>query len=279
MKALVALAWVMDAAQTLCIVISSYQYTIYNFSRPEIADYIFGTVAADVVFTAVTTIIVNGYFVHRVHMLSQRNWWLTAPTALCLVNRLVLALISGIEMLRLRSFDLYRDRFGSLLTAGLSLSAFTDVVITGGLCYYLRTLNRGVWLCQTKKTLSRIVSFADNNGAVTCVVALACLICWVVMPDNLVYLGLHFTIGKCYSNSLLATLNMRDYVKRTANTVLQVSNMIGPLPLDASASFPMMGRTRMQWSDLETCDEGQSRTGAAGQLEIKIDSMRTVHFE
>ncbi|KAH8987369.1 hypothetical protein EDB86DRAFT_2950962 [Lactarius hatsudake] len=71
--------------------------------------------------------------------------------------------------------------------------------------------------------LSTVVSFADNNGVLTwfldislprrslltrivnSLVALATLICWIVMPSNLIYLGLHFTIGKCYSNSLLAT--------------------------------------------------------------------------
>ena len=143
-----------------------------------------------------------------------------------------------------------------LLTTGLALSAFTDIVITAGLCYYLRTLNRGP--PQSKKMMSIIVSFAENNGVLTwslglflhkeslltriviSIVAIASLVCvrmsfvslhhfcssvrrqWLVMPANLVYLGLHFLIGKCecrvprvgialsrtligYSNSLLAT--------------------------------------------------------------------------
>jgi hypothetical protein len=59
-----------------------------------------------------------------------------------------------------------RLSFGQpLLTTGLALSAFTDIVITAGICHYLRTLNRG--LEQTKKMLSTIVSFAENNGALT----------------------------------------------------------------------------------------------------------------
>jgi len=39
------------------------------------------------------------------------------------------------------------------------------MIITGELCYYLRTLNPDLY--RTKKMLSTIVNFADNNGALT----------------------------------------------------------------------------------------------------------------
>ncbi|KAH9010904.1 hypothetical protein EDB84DRAFT_1070370 [Lactarius hengduanensis] len=276
LKALVALVWAIDTAQTCCIVVLSYQYMVFNFSRPEIANHIFWTVVAAILFTAVSTFTVNGYSAHRVHKLSQGNWWLTALIALCLTTRLAFAITTGFEMLRLRSFSLYREQLGPLLTMGLALSAFTDLIITAGLCHYLRTLNQG--LNRTKKMLSAVVSFADNNGVLTCLVALATLICWITMPTNLIYLGLHFTIGKCYSNSLLATLNMRDYVKRTVVTTPEVVNIIcpsGPSSWRSSTSFPVIDRSRAQWSDLETRDE--VRSVATGQLEIKID--RTVHYD
>jgi len=275
LKALVALVWVLDTAQSVCIVMLTYQYVIFNFSRPEVADHIYWTVVAAVVSTAVSTFTANGYFAHRVHRLSEGNWWITAPTAICLVIRLALAIITGVEMLRLQSFRAYREHYGPLLTTGLALSAFTDIVITSGLCYYLRTLNRG--LHQSKKMLSTIVNFAENNGILTCIVALASLVCWLVMPANLVYLGLHFLIGKCYSNSLLATLNMRDYVWRTAGPPLEVINLTHPPSLDSTASFPMAERMRaLSSGDLEIYDDVRPRVGATGQLEIKVD--RTIQY-
>jgi len=153
------------------------------------------------------------------------------------------------------------------------MSVLTDVVITVGLGYYLRALNRG--LSQTKKMLSTIVSFADHNGVLTCVVTLASLICWVIMPSNLVYLGLHFTIGKCYSNSLLATLNMRDYVKRSAGTSVEIVNVTVPSSSYSSSPIPMMNRPRA-WSELE--DEVRQGTGSPGQQQVEIKVDRTVHF-
>ncbi|KAH9170525.1 hypothetical protein EDB89DRAFT_1907641 [Lactarius sanguifluus] len=189
------------------------------------------------------------------------------------------AMLGDPTWLRLRSFSLYREQLGSLLTTGLALSAFTDLIITAGLCHYLRALNQG--LNQTKKMLSTVVSFADNNGALTwfldfflprsslltrivnSLVALVTL--WVVMPTNLIYLGLHFTIGKYLTDNLGDSLNMRDYVKRTVVTTPEIVNIIcpsGPTSWRSSTSFPVVDRSQAQWSGFEPRDE--VRTGAAG---------------
>ncbi|KAI0275244.1 hypothetical protein BC834DRAFT_965656 [Gloeopeniophorella convolvens] len=251
--------------------------------------------------TALLTVTVNGsallaarvyvdlmhslsFFCHRVHRLSQGNWWITVPTIICLVTRLGLAIATGVEMSILQSFTLYGNRFRGLLTAALGLSAATDVIITAGLCYYLRHLNRGLY--RTRKMLSTIVSFADNNGALTCIVALASLICWVVMPNNLVYLGFHFTIGKFYSNSFLATLNMRDYIKRSAGAAVDVVNVMNPVP--GQTAYPMASRGPARWpgvgggsaTSTPFYEEEQSKLGnadGAGPLEIKVDT--TVHYD
>jgi len=55
--------------------------------------------------------------------------------------------------------------------------------------------------------------YAIENGLITCVVTIISLICWLTMPRNLVFLGLHFIISKLYANSLLATLNARKRIR------------------------------------------------------------------
>ncbi|KAI0003864.1 hypothetical protein BJV74DRAFT_985582 [Russula compacta] len=287
-KALVALVWqvipmydsdsnqlvyrVMDTIQTCCIVSLSYQYMILNFAKPQIVDHIFNTVAVSILLTALLTLTVNGFFAHKVHKLSRGNWWLTGPTVFCMISRLGLGAVTVIEMLLLRSYRLYFLRFAPVLTTALALSAITDLIITGGLCYYLRALNPELY--QSKRMLSTIVSFADNNGALTCVVAISSLICWVVVPKDLIYLGLHFTIGKCYSNSLLAALNMRDYVKRTAETAVDVPKR--PKGLSQSASYPMTRRAGDSWPELDCYDEERTndeRMEGGLALKVRVDKM------
>ncbi|KZV66892.1 hypothetical protein PENSPDRAFT_654509 [Peniophora sp. CONT] len=207
LKAFVFFVWALDAVQTSLIAVVSWQYLIHSFSNPSIADHIFPTIPATVSFTALLTFLVNGYFIMRVHKLSKGNWWFTLPTTFFLVARLGLAFVSTAEMVRLKSFDRFHDGFGPVFTAGLSLSALTDILVTLGQGYYLRDRIRGVPIAA--KAMKEYVFVADNNGAATCLVALASLICWVTMPNNLVFMALHFCIGKIYSNSLLASLNIR----------------------------------------------------------------------
>ncbi|KAG1817830.1 hypothetical protein EV424DRAFT_1347822 [Suillus variegatus] len=42
---------------------------------------------------------------------------------------------------------------------------------------------------------------------------IATLICWKVMPQNLIFLGIHFIVAKLHANSLLATLNARKQIR------------------------------------------------------------------
>ncbi|KAI0273982.1 hypothetical protein BGY98DRAFT_104196 [Russula aff. rugulosa BPL654] len=233
--------------------------------------------------TALLTFTVNGFFAYKVHKLSEGNMWLTVPTVTCMVLRLGLASITIVKLAELQSYSLYGLSYSPLLTASLSLSALTDMIITAGLCYYLRALNPDLY--RTRKMLSTIVSFADNNGALTCLVALSTLICWIIIPHKLVYLALHFTIGKCYSNSLLATLNMRNYVKRTAATPVDVINIMNPIgsPSSQRGSYPMPMRARAArieydvYHDEEKGETSGSTERAMGALEIKVD--RIVQYD
>jgi len=279
LKALVILVWALDTLQTCCIISSAFQYLIINFMRPDIVDHIFMSVVVAMALTTLLTFIVNGFFAYKVHRLSGGNMWLTMTTAICMILRLSIAFITLVKLAELRSFRLYAQSYKPLLTAGLALSAFTDMIITGGLCYYLRALNPDLY--RTKKMMSTLVSFADNNGALTCIVALSSLIFWITMPSKLIYLAFHFAIGKCYSNSLLATLNMRNYVKRAASTPAEVINIMNPisaLPPKQRASA-MRSRPNCIGADVYN-DECQAKEeaseGTLAALEIKVD--RIVHF-
>jgi len=235
MKAVVLIVCLLDTIQTCCIVSLSFQYLIFNFGRPEIADHVFQTVTISLLLTALLTFTVNSFLVHKIHRLSQGNWWISSLTVFSMVSRLGVATVTVIELLRLQSFHLYGHRYGALLTTGLSLSVLTDLLVTGGLCYYLRTLNPELY--GTRKMLSIVVKFADHTGALTCIVALSSLVCWIVIPSKLFYLAFHFLIGKCYSNCLLATLNMRNYVNRTATTQHNIIDVVNPSSMRRRPSY------------------------------------------
>jgi len=113
-------------------------------------------------------------------------------------------------MIRLKQLSAFAKIYpGWLFTVGLSLSSGTDVIITAWLCYFLREIRARTGSTIMVQVIDALTLYTLETGGLTCTAAVASLIFWVAMPRNLIFLGLHFVIGKLYANSLLASLNTR----------------------------------------------------------------------
>jgi len=69
-------------------------------------------------------------------------------------------------------------------------------------------------LKRTDDMVARLMFFAFNTGLPTSVSALLACICINVSPDTFTYMFFFLMLGRFYTNSLLATLNSRDHVRR-----------------------------------------------------------------
>ncbi|KAF9071968.1 hypothetical protein BDP27DRAFT_1445971 [Rhodocollybia butyracea] len=210
-KLLVAWIWFIDAVHTALICTTVWLYAVDNFSNPGIVTRIFPTVALSVAMTATTALSVNTFYAWRIHKLSRRNWLLTGSIGLLCTTRIAMALVLATEMIITKTFPEFAKGFKLWFTAGLLLSAFTDVVISFLRYYYLRNLKRGY--ASTQEAVDAVLIFTINDGLSTCGVVSLAAICWLIMPNNFIQLGIYFSISKLYSNSLLATLNLRNWYR------------------------------------------------------------------
>jgi len=121
-----------------------------------------------------------------------------------------MASITNTEMLRLKSYSIFFQQFSWVFTFGLILSAFVDIMITAFLCYFLRK-NRPSFT-DTMRIIDTLTFWTIQNGSITCAATIATLVCWMTMPSNRIFLGLHFVVAKLYANSFLATLNARKQI-------------------------------------------------------------------
>lgn len=206
-KSIVTLIWFIDIFHSAIACTAVWSYLINNFGDFGVFDYVHWTIAVTVALTALSTFIVQGFFAHRIHTLSRGNWWVSAPIGSLAFVRFVAALVSTAEMIRLRSFSQFVDRIGWVFTLGLSLGAAMDVVIAISLCLYLRRSRTG--FSSMDRIIDSITLYTIENGMLTCITTVVSLICWIAMPYNLIFLGLHLAITKLYANSFLATLNAR----------------------------------------------------------------------
>ncbi|KIK71485.1 hypothetical protein GYMLUDRAFT_254693 [Collybiopsis luxurians FD-317 M1] len=210
-KLLVGWIWATDTLHTILICTSVWHYLILNFSNPSIVDKIFSTIPITIVMTAIITLSVNSFYGWRIYKMSKRNWWLTGPIAFLSVARVGLAFATASEMIIMKTFPAFAARFRILFTSGLFVSAVTDIIVSAARYHYLRTLKEGY--SQTQEVVDAVVVFTINDGVLTCAVVIASIACWLGMPHNFVYLGIYFTISKFYSNSVLATLNLRNWYR------------------------------------------------------------------
>ncbi|KAJ6528095.1 hypothetical protein B0H19DRAFT_1385289 [Mycena capillaripes] len=208
---MVLAVWLLDLLHSAFIVTSLFDYFVNFFGNTTRIDHIPWSVALSVVVTAIQTLIVHWYFAHKIYSSSGKNWWITAPIALLAFLRLFAASVSTVEMIRLQRYSAFKEPYpGWVFTTGLSLSALVDILITAWLCYFLQKMRAR---CPASTPMAQVVQtltlYTLENGLLTCLTTTVSLLCWLKMPNNLVFLGLHFVIGKLYANSLLISLNTR----------------------------------------------------------------------
>ncbi|KAH9019287.1 hypothetical protein EDB84DRAFT_622819 [Lactarius hengduanensis] len=184
----------LDVTHAALMCAATWNYLVLNFGNEEIADRIPITIGLTVALTATITFLVQLFFSHRVFRLSRGNWFITAPLVTLSCVRLGAALVSTTEMGKLRSYHLFVENFGYVFTLGLSTACTVDIGITVAICYFLQTSRTGFG--EMDHIIDTIMLYTFNTGALTCVTTVVSLICWLTMPRNLIFLGLHFAISK-----------------------------------------------------------------------------------
>jgi len=165
-----------------------------------------------IALTAITTITVHLFFTYRLYRLSKGNWFVVGPMVILSLARVVSAIATSAELIRLGSFYEFYVHYRWLFTLGLVLSTALDVMITSGLCLYLRKSRHG-GSGRLDHILNSVTLYTVENGMITCIATVLSLIFWLAKPHALVYLGLHFAISKLYANSFLASMNARKMLR------------------------------------------------------------------
>ncbi|KAI0370119.1 hypothetical protein BV20DRAFT_1076209 [Pilatotrama ljubarskyi] len=153
------------------------------------------------------------FFAHRIYILSGFSWWLTAPILVLACGRLA----NVTSRITLHSYEAFVDRVGWVFTMGLSLSTAVDVLITVTLIVLLQRSRTG-FSTVTDHLIDVVTLYTIETGL------------WLVMPRNLIFLALHFSISKRTSTDLPERLNARKSLRRrTRNADDHILPMISSL--------------------------------------------------
>ncbi|KAF8844201.1 hypothetical protein BDN67DRAFT_1008347 [Paxillus ammoniavirescens] len=231
-KLLVVTTWVLDLCHSAFVAVAIWDSLIVSYGdlgKIDVIPWSVGVSALppvatiiDEAFAAYSGDNMQSFFAYRIYRLHKHKFTVAGPVAILAFIRLVAASVSLAEMIRLKHYSAFVRPFPSwVFTSGLFLSAVVDIVITTSLCYLLRSNRSSIASLLTRVSVSSTNHIIDvltlwtvRNGSVTCLAAIASLICWKAMPNNRIFLGLHFVVGKLYANSLFATLNARKSIRK-----------------------------------------------------------------
>ncbi|KAJ3795294.1 hypothetical protein GGU11DRAFT_839146 [Lentinula aff. detonsa] len=187
-KTLVFAIWLLDTCHTGLIWGSQWEYFIGFYGMDEKIDYIPTTLALSIAITGILTVLVHAFFAHRIFLLSKRKWSLVVPVVIIAILRLgfflnwlyLFSVIDGLHLLQ-----------GSITALSYSSDSMSDL--------------DGV--------IDALILYTFETGSVTCAATIVSMICWITIPTQLIFMALHFIIGKFYATSLLVTLNTRRVLR------------------------------------------------------------------
>jgi hypothetical protein len=210
LKGLVTAVMVFDSMHELLIAHSLYVYTITNWGNPEELGIIVWSLIVEVLFNGLTALLVQSFLAMRVWKLSNRNKLLTGVVGILVLAEFSCVVAYTVLTLHLQTFEqLTKYKFLSILVN--ALAAAGDVLIAATLCVLLHRSRTGFQRSDTM--INKLILFAVNTGVLTSLCAVASLISIVVAGNTFIYIAFYFCIGRLYSNSLLATLNARKFVR------------------------------------------------------------------
>jgi len=234
-KWLVASVWLLDFIHTVFISHTTYYFLVQQYGNP--ASLLAGewSLIMEIVVTIGVTLLVQGFFAHRVYRLTHNNVWLSGTIVLLSLSHAATGIAAAIRLFQIHVFSRLPEVLG-IMSATLILMAANDLFITAVLCLYLRKAQSS--FTETQSAIQMLMVYTIETGLLTSVFVTIDAVCILVMPHNWVFIGITFCISKLYANSLLTILNSRQSLKLTDKS----SNKISVLSGRQSA----MGPLRMQ---------------------------------
>ncbi|TFK69939.1 hypothetical protein BDN72DRAFT_575466 [Pluteus cervinus] len=216
----------LDTAHYVGVTMGMYRFFVTGYANPALLNDTSPSSGAfyDLVgtaFSAVLVFITQLFFAWRLWAfsltISDHLKWLLVTVAVSGAF-LTFGSAMAIDYLTFANARAGTSAFTSLGTAGPAwkmnlIGAITcDIVITFGMVLNLYRSRTGVR--RTNECLNSLVALTLNTGLITVILAIVALISFYTLaPRVLLYIAIELTLPRCYANSLLATLNSRDYLR------------------------------------------------------------------
>ncbi|KAJ7754653.1 hypothetical protein DFH07DRAFT_959677 [Mycena maculata] len=198
-KLMVATVWLLDATHLVLICQSCYHYLISSWGDDDALLVSTPELDLHLIFVGMATLVCQGFFLHRIWTFSKRNWLLTGLLSAASLVTFALEVTISAQIITVSSVAYFSDLKGEVFSAG----AVVDMAIAVVLVFYLQ--QGKTHFDRTTFVVSRVVHYTAATGLATSILAVACLIAYLAAPHTFIFIAMHFSLGRLYTNALLAT--------------------------------------------------------------------------
>jgi len=266
-------AWLfaMQTASVIMLCVGEFKPLIFNFGN-------YGVVLVksppenffSLLFQGLISITAQFFFIYRIWkyaksqpMMGTRVWifsFICVTLAIALFG-LVLVLVSLGPVHKYSLIYLATDAtWGSMTYAIVSINLLLDAVLALAMLWLLHH-EGSLPFSGANFMLRRLMVMTVNSGLLAMTVALAGLVLRVVYPEDFAYAFCYLLLGPVYWNTVLANLNVRDYIRSGMCTHGK----------DSTRSEPTPAAIQLPTRDLDESDHPESRRDVADQTAEAAD--------
>ncbi|EMD41294.1 hypothetical protein CERSUDRAFT_89866 [Gelatoporia subvermispora B] len=211
MKFFVAIIAIFDAADLILVFATVWHYLISNYGNVSSIAIIPVQLGWEVGMTISVAFLAHGFFAMRVWLTGGRRILIPFAIIVLSIGEFVIGTYYNAKAQEAGlASALPRLAWAAVATHACNIAA--DFLITITLCHYLHRSRSG--FKRTDKLINVLTIYIVNTGLLNTICAAAVITLVIVLNKTLWYAVPGFLVSKFYVNSVLATLNAREKLRR-----------------------------------------------------------------
>ncbi|KAH7929264.1 hypothetical protein BV22DRAFT_1116995 [Leucogyrophana mollusca] len=170
---------------------------------------------AEFILTVIVVYLVQIFFVTRIYLLQKERWWISVAISFQLLfatGALGTGIVALADLVKHPTVQILATTENKIMFGITgSFSAVADVMITASLTVLLSSAKSGVK--RTNTVLQKLIVFIVSRGLMVSVTQVLFLIVYLIRPDKLWWVPLHFISSKLYVITMVAMLNERSQLR------------------------------------------------------------------
>lgn len=221
-KISVGVLWMLDSLHLALSIHLGYYYLIDSFGNLFALEIIVWSLKAQIAINVVIILLVQSLYAVRVWKLGTGHHDKIIPSLVtfAVASGYALGIVLAVFTYRMATFSQIHEMSWAIEASFIS-STSIDFIISATMVHYLLKSKSG--FARTSLKVSTLIQYTVGSGLVTSACSLSALVTYLIMPNNLIFMAIEYSLTKLYINSLLAMLNARKTIRGKNEDGLSIS--------------------------------------------------------